>query len=450
VLRGSLGPLPVPMDSDVRALLGVSRLKAWTLTVVAMLGLAITLVERQMLAALATTVTDALRISNVDYGLLSSIFALSYLVGSLGSGGLIPRLGPRAALAFTLAASSIGIALHGVATTFAGVAALRVALGIAVAPAFPCAIQAIHRVLPFRDRARGIGLLYLGNSLGSAACAPLAVVLASAFGWRSAFFSVGLIGVLWVPFWSLLTASGKLRETLDDPPLSVARAGSNPDAAEANRRRSSMLRLAADPGVLRGALVISAAAPVTTVMLIWGAKYLAHEHHLSQTEAGYYLWLPALFFGLGSIIFGEFRTRTAKNRNKVRPPRLLMFVAALLGVLMALVPFAGGPRACIVLASFAMAGSGGLYTLATSDMLVHAPRGAVPATTGLATFAQSVVYIVVSPLIGKIVDQSGTYLWVMVGAGLWIVPGCVYWFVDAFLHPDRAKRSPAAAAASLG
>jgi hypothetical protein len=78
-----------------------------------------------------------------------------------------------------------------------------------------------------------------------------------------------------------------------------------------------------------------------------------------------------------------------------------------------------------------MAGAGGLYSLATSDMLAHASRGTIPATTGLTTFTQSLVYIAVSPIIGNVVVTHGSYDWVMISAGLWVIPGCVYWLFAA-------------------
>jgi hypothetical protein len=79
----------------------------------------------------------------------------------------------------------------------------------------------------------------------------------------------------------------------------------------------------------------------------------------------------------------------------------------------------------------AMAGAGGLYSLATSDMLAHAGRGTIPATTALTTFTQSLVYITVSPIIGNVVVTHGSYDWVLIGAGLWVLPGCAYWLFAA-------------------
>jgi len=425
------------VDSDVLALV-VSREKAWALTLLAMSGLAVTLVDRQALAALAVTVTGSLQISDVGYGWLSSAFAGAYLVGSVPGARFMQKFGPRIGLASTMVLASVVIGMHGVARGYWSLFGLRIGLGLAVAPAFACATHAVHRVLPFKDRARGIGLLYMGNSLGSAICPPLAVTLGSLFGWRTAFFGVALLGIVWLPLWLGTAFSGAARERLDrqsnyPPPMALAKLR---PGEETHRLR----RVAKNPAAFRGCMVVAAAAPITTVMLIWGTKYLAIDHVLRQSQTGHYLWLPALLFGTGSLVFGEFRARSARTRAHTRPPRALVLTAGVLATLMALVPLVHGPWPCVMIASLAMGGAGGLYTLATTDMLALAPRGSVPATTGLTTLMQSLVYIIVSPIIGKMVETFGDYRWVMVGAGTWVIPGCLIWLAHASVHSERGGR----------
>jgi ACS family hexuronate transporter-like MFS transporter len=403
-----------------------------------MLGLAVTLIHRQALAALAVTVSNSVGISDVAYGWLSTAFASAYLVGSVPGARFMQQFGPRIGLVATLVLTSIAIGLHGVVSNYWVLLALRICLGLAVAPAFACATHTVHRVLPFKDRARGIGLLYMGNSLGSAVCPPISVMLASRFGWRHAFWGVAIIGILWVPIWILFSFTGDARNRLDKsslPPGPIHRK-KLPSLSEAKRLAEKVT----NPALFRGSFVVAAAAPITTVMLLWGTKYLVSDHGLQQAETGHYLWLPALFFGSGSMIFGELRSRSVRSRAHLRPPRGLMMFATLLAVLMAAVPFARTPLVCILISSISMCGAGGLYTLATSDMLAFAARGSVPATTGMTTLMQSLVYIIVSPIIGKVVELSGNYRWVMVGAGLWVLPGSIFWLAHATLERRARKR----------
>lgn len=418
--RDSITPLP---DSDYQVLAENSRAKAWALTVLASAALLTTLTHRQSLAALAATVTQTLSISDVRYGWLSTGMAAAFLLGSLPAARLTQRIGPQITLACSVAATSLIICLHSLVTSFTQLLVLRVAMGFAIAATMPAATQTVHRVLPFKDRARGVALLYAGNSLGSALCAPLSIGLESHFGWRWTFFDIAVLGVLWIPMWAVVSTHGRAQGATNSlgPPTRDAEV----------RVPLSVLALARRSGVLRGSLLVSAAAPITLVMLIWAAKYLRNDYGVHQHDLGKYLWLPAAMFGAGSLVFGELRARSTRLRLTVRPPRRLVICATLLGSLIALAPASNSPVLGVVFGSIAMMGAGGLYTLATSDMLAHAPREAVAAITGLTTVTQSVVYIVASPIIGRIVQDFGNYDRVMIAAGVWVFPCALIWLAEA-------------------
>lgn len=420
VRRNRTTPLP---DSDLQVLSTFTRVRAWTLTGLATIALATTLIHRQALAALAVSVTTSLKISDVQYGWLSSGLAGAFFIGSLPGARVIQKIGPKVGLALTVALTSLVIGLHSVVYTYSALLCLRIAMGFAASTSMPAATQTVHRVLPFKDRSRGIGLLYLGNSLGSAVCPPLAIAIEASVGWRGTFRWVAAIGVIWIVTWTIAVSIGNT----SSKPAEVA-------AVPVVDARPSILKLVRIPGVLRGSLLVAAAAPVTLIMLIWAAKYLVTEHRLAQRDLGLYLWMPALMFGLGSLMYGELRARSTKTRATARPPKALVAQAAALCMTMAFVPLVDGPRACIIMASVAMLGAGGLYTLATSDMLAHTPRPLVASTAAITTFAQSLVYIIASPIFGKCVQATGHYHWVMIGAGLWVLPWTLYWLIDASLR----------------
>jgi Na+/melibiose symporter-like transporter len=72
-------------------------------------------------------------------------------------------------------------------------------------------------------------------------------------------------------------------------------------------------------------------------------------------------------------------------------------------------------------------------------MLAHTPRQAVAAISGLTTVTQSLVYILVSPVIGKIVEHFGNYDWVMFGSGVWVFPCALVWLTEASARTQNAS-----------
>ena len=119
---------------------------------------------------------------------------------------------------------------------------------------------------------------------------------------------------MWVPIW-VTVAFPEGRMTLDEPALHLPGQGPSKPGSPG---RFGLFALAREPGVLRGGLVVAAAAPVTTVMLLWGSNYLVRDRHLGQSQVGRYLWMPALLFGAGSVIFGELGHAPRRAVRKLR------------------------------------------------------------------------------------------------------------------------------------
>src|SRR6478736_5469919 len=95
------------------------RASGWAVALVATLGMSVSYVDRQTLAAIAPSVTKALAIDNTQYGWLISAFSIAYLVGAPLAGILVDRLGARRGFAVAVFVWSIVAGMHGLATSFA-------------------------------------------------------------------------------------------------------------------------------------------------------------------------------------------------------------------------------------------------------------------------------------------------------------------------------------------
>jgi hypothetical protein len=190
--------------------------------------------------------------------------------------------------------------------------------------------------------------------------------------------------------------------------------------------------------VLRAVAVVVASAPAISFALIWGSKFLSRTHGVPQASVATYLWLPPLAFDVGSVLFGDLasrrqRSRAAAGLDPRAPHRLLLGVAAVLGTALALVPLASGPWAATGVVAVSMLGGGGVYAIATADMLQRVGPGEISAASGLTAAAQSITYVVLHPLIGGHVDATGSFTLVAIALGAWVAPGSIVWI----LHTTR-------------
>src|SRR5687767_9032185 len=80
---------------------------AWGIAVIATLGMSVSYIDRQTLAAIAPSVTKALAIDNTQYGWLLGAFSMAYLFGAPLAGALVNRVGARSGFALAVLVWSI-------------------------------------------------------------------------------------------------------------------------------------------------------------------------------------------------------------------------------------------------------------------------------------------------------------------------------------------------------
>ena len=192
------------------------------------------------------------------------------------------------------------------------------------------------------------------------------------------------------------------------------------------------------PAVLRATLVVLASAPLLSLLFNWSTKLLVHNHGLTQLETGRYLWLPPLFFNLGALLFGHLAAvARARGDGEGGVPRKLLAAACVVMLAGGAIAYAPTPRLVVAAMCAAMIGGGGLYALPMIDLGARVPRSAVATGGGICAAAQSIAHIVANPLIGRSVESSHSYAFVVLALTAWIVPGCAAWLL---WPPPPARR----------
>jgi ACS family hexuronate transporter-like MFS transporter len=395
--------------------MSLPRGRGWLVAVPATLTMTVSYVDRQTLASVAPDVQRALGISDSAYGVLISAFSIAYLVGAPVAGWMVDRVGARRSLLGAVLAWSLCAAAHAMAPSFGVLFALRILLGLSESPSFPAAAQTTQRVLPPSARPRGFGVLFTGSSIGGMIAPPLATYLADRFhDYRAAFLGTALIGLSWVPLWLTVTSPPDVRAALD--------------ASPARGEAASLGSTLRHPAVLRAALVVLASAPILSLVFNWGTKLLVLDHHLTQLQAGHYLWLPPLFFDLGAVLFGHLAgVARARRVGDGGVPRALLAAACAVTLAGAAIPLSPTPALVVAAMCATMVGGGGLYALPMIDLAARLPRSAVATGGGILAAAQSIAHIVANPLVGRSVEQRESYAFIAFALVAWVVPGCVGW-----------------------
>jgi len=168
--------------------------------------------DRQSISILAPTLQRQMGLSNAHLGWLFAIFYYSYTLFQFAVGPVLDRFNLRWCFAIAVIAWSLVVGLTGLATGFASLMVFRFLLGVTEAANWPAGLRILARTLPPEERTLGCGIFDSGAAVG-ALIAPAAIfALLGAFGWRSVFFCLGLLGFFWAPIWLFVTRSQELSQ----------------------------------------------------------------------------------------------------------------------------------------------------------------------------------------------------------------------------------------------
>jgi len=130
-----------------------------------------------------------------------SAYVIAYGLFEIPAGALGDRNGQRLELTRISAWWSVFTALTAWCTSFTQLVGVRFLFGVGAAGAYPNASGVMSRWLPAKERARGQGVVWGASRLGGA-LAPLTLVpIAGAFGWRSVFVLLAILGAVWSVIW---------------------------------------------------------------------------------------------------------------------------------------------------------------------------------------------------------------------------------------------------------
>jgi ACS family hexuronate transporter-like MFS transporter len=386
----------------------------WRVCAMLLAATTINYIDRQVLGVLAPFLQDTFHWSEIDYSNIVTAFQAAYAIGLLGAGAVIDRFGTRIGYAMAIGIWSVAAMSHALAVGVVSFAVARFALGLGESGNFPAAIKSVAEWFPQKERALAAGIFNAGSNIG-AIVAPLVVpFVASRWGWQAAFLFTGGLSAAWVTAW-LLTYRTPDRQ----PKLSAAERayiGREPAVAAKRVPWSRLLRYRQVWAFVAAKFITD---PIWWFFLFWLPKFLHATYGLTLLGLGLPLIVIFLLADAGSIAGGWFAGSLIKRGWSVnRARKFAMLACALLIVPVMFAARASHLWVAVVLVGLATAGhqgwSANVYTL-TSDLF---PRHAVASVVGIGGFAGAVGGMLISTIIGLLLQATRSYVPVFLLAGL--------------------------------
>lgn len=326
----------------------------WWITALLFLSTVINYIDRQTLSILARTIQDELRISDLQYSYVVQAFLAAYTVTFLFAGRLTDWLGTRVSMALFMAWWSLANMCTALSRSALSLGVFRFLLGVGQPGNYTAAPKAVSEWFPDKERGLVVGIYTAGATLGATIAPPLIALFGTRWGWRSAFFITGSLGLLWVVPWWWLYRRPERHPRITEQEFQVVaphvqeRKTAAVSASELERWRSLLGRR--DTWLLVLGRVLT--DPVWYFYLFWFPKYLIDARHLTLLQVGQFAWLVYLAADIGSVLGGW--VSGLLIRRGMRPvaarKRVLLFAACLLP-LSPLVAFVPSTHAAVAVAA---------------------------------------------------------------------------------------------------
>lgn len=279
--------------------------QAWNITALLVLFMMLNFADKAVLGLAAAPIMQEMGITPSQYGLVSSGFFFVFCASAMLGGFIANRIRTKWLLLSMAVLWSLTQIPILVSATFAVLFASRAALGAAEGPAYPVAAHALHKWFSDRDRGVATSLLTVGAPLGVIVASPILTWLIVNHGWRSAFLSLAIVGLVWAALWARIGQEGPERE-----------ASAPPAAAPTSRPATKVpyLRIFATGTWLSSLFAGFAVYWTLAVLTAWVPLYLQHALGYSQAAAGSLVIVPWAFFGAAQVAQG-FATQAMMRRG---------------------------------------------------------------------------------------------------------------------------------------
>ena len=266
--------------------------------------------DRQLLSILAKPIQDDLGITDSQIGRISGLyFAMFYCVLAIPVGWLADRTHRVRVLSLACTLWSAATVACGLSANYLQLVLARMSVGVGEAGGVPPSYSLVTDYFPPGKRGTALSLFNLGPPIGQALGIAFGASITVAYSWRSAFISLGAVGIVTAAIVWLFVRE-PVRGGLD------AEVATRTVAVQPARGGfwSTCRMFFSHPVLLRVSLACAATQFVTYAVLNFTTLFLMREKGMTLQEiAVYYAILIGAGIGLGMYVSGRLIDRLARR-----------------------------------------------------------------------------------------------------------------------------------------
>lgn len=299
----------------------------------------LTYLDRLNLSIAGQFIENEFSLSLKTMGWILSSFLFGYSLTQIPGGYLADRFGPRRVLIVAISWWSVLTAATAVAprlpiTGWLGVAysfaAIRFLIGIGEAPSSPSYTKVVANWMAHKRRGLGSSFNLFGIGLGGALTPVLITFIMQHWGWRTAFYSCGLLGIMVALAWYFLaTDQPEQHPRVNHAEIELVGHGPTYDTGGAGAAAKIAVpwrRIVANRSVV--ALVLGYFCQGFPIYFFhtWLFIYLIKVRGFSLTQGGFYGATPYIAIAVASPLGGIFSDFAVRALGKPWGQRLAVWL----------------------------------------------------------------------------------------------------------------------------
>ena len=303
------------MNQSGRGVVEKRRIKIphmrWVIILSVFFVTALNYIDRMTLGLSANHIMTEFGMTKSHFGLLVGGFMWTYMFSQALGGIFVDRVGVRLGLGLAVLWWSIATAAGGLAGIFpfvGGFAFLltcRIALGAAEGVNWPAGVKIASEWFPVRERAFATSVFNTGSTVGATIATVLIAWLIAQFGWRWAFGSVGLLGILFGIYWLLLYRKPNEHPFVTEKELAYITEGRDTTrAGHVKPFTREWFAYLKKRDVLALCLIRFFEDPIWWFYTNWIAVFLAEKYQVNILTIGVLWMVPMIAADLGNLTGG--------------------------------------------------------------------------------------------------------------------------------------------------
>ena len=381
-------------------------------------------------------------------GFIMAAFFWSYSLLQIPAGWFADRFGRQKGLGLAVAWWSIATSMMGVATGFKSLLALRLALGVGEAAAYPSNAGIAARWFPDKERATVSGLFDSASKFGGAIAMPLIVWMIYTFDWRLTFLIIGSVGILWVIAWYFIYAENpEEHKRISPSEVRIIRDGQKQHHGDKTVLPMKWYKLLRYRNIWAMCIGFFTINYTSYFFITWLPTYLVKEKGMDFIKMGMVAALPLLCGMVIEVFAGWASDRLVHKKvlSLTATRKLFLTIGLLMALCIGFAPFTDSVFMTVFLLCVAKSGT----TVAASQVWALpgdvAPKNSVSIVAGLQNTVSNMGGAVGPIITGAIVAATGSFNWALIFSAILVVIGIInYLFLMGKIEPinDKGGKSP--------